>query len=72
MVFGLLPLALLLGDPPQLVIGACLFVAIVEVDLGLQGLLVILLCLLPLALLLGHDPQVVIGAGLPCTPLAFL
>ena len=53
----LLPLLLLLGHSAQLVVGPGLRVAVVVLDLDLQGLLVVLLRLLPLPLLLGHYAQ---------------
>src|SRR5260370_288095 len=53
------PLALLLGNPAQLVQGRGLSVTVVEVDVDLQGLLEVLLCLLELPLLLGNHAQMV-------------
>ena len=47
-----------------MVIGAGLAVAVIELDIDGQGLLVVLLRLPPLPLLLRHHAQVVIGAGL--------
>ena len=63
-LLGLLPLPLLLGYHAQLVIGAGLLVAVIVLDIDLQGLLIVLLGLLPLPLFLGYYAQVVVGAGL--------
>ena len=49
---------------PQLVVGAGLFVAVVELAVNLEGLLVVRLRLRPLPLRLGHHAQLVVGTGL--------
>ena len=56
-LLGLLPLPLLLSHEAQLVIGFGLLVAVIELDIDLQGLLVVLLGLLPLPLFLGTIPK---------------
>ena len=45
-------------------VGRGLAVAVVVLNVGLQGVLVVLLGLLPLPLLLCHDARLVVGSGL--------
>ena len=54
---------MLLGHHAQLVVGAGLPVAVVELDLEGQGFLVVVLRLLPAPLLLGHRAQLAVSHG---------
>ena len=63
-LLGLRPAPLLLRDHAQLVIGCGLAVAVVELDIEGEGLLVKLLGLGPAPLLLRDHAQLVIGSGL--------
>ena len=70
--FGLLPLALLLGDHAEVVVGSGLAVAVVELDVDLEGLLEMAFGLLPLPLALGDRAEVVIRHRPPPCALALV